>query len=146
MRPVLALALLLAVTPLWADDDPEPPATGAKEIEGTWVVSSLRAKNLPAPVPPEALKKMKMTFAKGKMVVANGGDNKEGTYKLDPRKKPAHIDMTPKGEAKTVRGIYKVEKGKLTLCIKVKGGEGKERAKGFDDDDAITMVLTKVKK
>src|SRR6266536_1904118 len=101
MRPALTFALLLAVTPVWADDDPEPPAIGAKELEGTWAMSSVRAKDLPVPIPEEAIKKMRLTFVKDKVkVITNQGEEKEQTVKLDARKKPKHIDLTEKGAQK----------------------------------------------
>jgi len=80
-----SLLLLLAVAPVWADDDPEPPATGAKELEGTWAMSTLRLKNLPGVIPEAGIKKMRLTFAKGKVtIVSHTGEEKEGTFKIDP--------------------------------------------------------------
>ena len=44
------------------------------------------------------------------------------TFKVDPKKKPAHIDVTD-NNGKTVQGIYKLEKDELFICIGERSGK-----------------------
>src|SRR5581483_9743515 len=44
------------------------------------------------------------------------GDTVTGTLKVDPTKTPKEIDATD-SEGKTIRGIYKFEKGQFTVCF-----------------------------
>ena len=64
-------------------------------------------------------------------------------YTIDPGKKPAHIDLTigdgPE-KGKTLPGLYKLEKGELTLVF----AEGETRPKGFTSEgDAMLLKLKK---
>jgi hypothetical protein len=35
---------------------------------------------------------------------------------VDPTQAPAHLDLTPAGEAAVCHAIYRLEKGALTIC------------------------------
>jgi uncharacterized protein (TIGR03067 family) len=139
MRPVLTLALLLAAPAVRADD-PEPPApkdVDLKALQGTWQVTSAKG----AASDDHTL--LTVTFAKDKLTVKIPGITaKESTFTLDPRKKPRQIDITYDG--RTTRGIYKIEKGELHLCMN-KGGET-ARPKTFTEKGALQLILKKAKK
>jgi uncharacterized protein (TIGR03067 family) len=68
-------------------------------------------------------------------------------YKIDPTKKPKHIDLivTRDGKEIITRGIYSLEKGELTLAIPlvpVGKGTDNQRPENFDvNKDRPTMVL-----
>jgi RNA polymerase sigma factor (sigma-70 family) len=63
-------------------------------------------------------------IADGK-ITAKVADNKEGTkeearsFKIDPTKKPAHIDIEGEaaGQKTVIKGIYKLEGDELTVCL-----------------------------
>jgi uncharacterized protein (TIGR03067 family) len=68
-----------------------------------------------------------------------------GTFKLDATKTPKQIDATPTGGAKgmVVRGIYKIEKGVLTICFAM---PGKDRPTAFEAKEGSGHTLTVWKK
>jgi uncharacterized protein (TIGR03067 family) len=73
-------------------------------------------------------------------------NGEEAAYKIDAKKDPAEIDITPpeKGE-RGFTGIYKFEKDTLILCIAMNS----ERPKAFaspEGSEAIIITLTRVKK
>ncbi len=119
--------LLCTVVVLVAAAD--TPKDAAKEIDGVWEGVSVEVKGL-----------------KADLIV--GWDVKEGemtqtfmgrptgtfTLKVDARKKPREIDLTPKDGGPTRKGIWKVEKGKLTVCMvrsDVKNPGKRARPKAF---------------
>jgi uncharacterized protein (TIGR03067 family) len=70
-----------------------------------------------------------------------------GTFTLDTSKTPAHIDLVPANAPKgtVVKGIYKLEKGTLTVCNAL---PGKERPKVFESkpDSGHTLFVWKKEK
>jgi RNA polymerase sigma factor (sigma-70 family) len=87
--------------------------TDKDRLQGTWVAVSAEKGGKAAP--DEFLTSLKITFAGDKITVRGGGDAKEGTFKLDPAKKPKEIDLMHEG--KTAQGIYRLDGDKLTLCL-----------------------------
>jgi uncharacterized protein (TIGR03067 family) len=72
---------------------------------------------------------MTVTFKGEQMVVSVKGDDKTAKVKVDSSKSPATIDISPAEgpeKGKTFPGIYKVEKGELTLVFTEKGDRPKE--------------------
>ena len=65
---------------------------------------------------------------------------------------PRHIDFTPQDgpqKDKTIRGIYKLEKGKLTMCFgAAKDAESTRPTKfsGEQGSKCLLIVLEKIKK
>jgi hypothetical protein len=63
---------------------------------------------------------------------------------VDPGKNPKHIDVTPldgSSKDKTVQGIYKLEKGRLFLCIREEKHAGKGRPREFVADEQEGLGL-----
>ena len=79
------------------------------------------------------------------------GETKTATIKVDAKAKPATIDISPDEgpeKGKTMKGIWKLEKDKLTIAVtEDKGGESK-RPENFDGKgaDDILLELTKDEK
>src|SRR5262249_62115477 len=113
-----------------------------KKFEGTWAVESARegGKDVPA----DKLKGITFTFRGDKMVFGKGDKEKdEATFKIDPGKKPPHIDLMTKG--KTLPGIYAFEGGQLKLCF----GVDAERPSKFESpagSKTVLLVLKRAKK
>jgi uncharacterized protein (TIGR03067 family) len=96
-----------------------------KNLSGTYVMVSgeSRAEKLSE----ERLKEAKMTIEGEKYTATFGGDSVMGKLKVDPTKMPKEIDATD-SEGKTILGIYKLDKGQLTVCF---ASPGKERPRAF---------------
>jgi uncharacterized protein (TIGR03067 family) len=97
-------------------------------------------------VPPPG-KDIKLTFAGDKWTQTGGPVKEEGTYKLDPAKKPRQIDVVVKRAGKgdqVVRGIYALEGDTLKLGMSAKGAKG-PRPTSFEDRDAVVVILKREK-
>lgn len=136
------LVFVLALTAAAADEKKDVPKELAP-FQGTWKVVEAAADGKSEAK--DKLPNLQFTFEGEKLSIREGTNTPDtGSFAVDPKKEPATIDLTnPKGEK--VVGIYKFEKdGKLTLCF-VKGKDA-ARPKGFDEKNAVLVVLEKVKK
>jgi uncharacterized protein (TIGR03067 family) len=105
---VLTVGLLFGVAS--AGDDAKKEL---KKFEGTWSVVSAEKGGEKAP--DNDISKIKLVFSGEKITYKEGDESKEGTIKIDPSKKPAHIDISLDG--KNYLGIYSLTKGELKLCV-----------------------------
>jgi uncharacterized protein (TIGR03067 family) len=105
-------------------------ATGARgdadadirQMDGTWL--PLSAELAGEKWPDEILKTIKLTIKGDKYLVNVGGQNDEGTVKLDPTKSPKAMDITgTKGpnEGKTFLVIYELKGDELKVCYDLSG-------------------------
>ena len=82
-------------------------------------------------------------------VTYDNGNSLDATMKLDPKAKPATIDLTwtENGKEATVPGIYKIDKDTLTICYEhnVLGVRPKEFKSG-DGGKTVLMVYERAKK
>jgi uncharacterized protein (TIGR03067 family) len=117
-----------------------------KKLEGEYKVKALAKGGMDAPA--EVMDSIKGVAIKGdKLVIKVMGEDKTAKIKVDPTKKPAHIDISPVDgpeKDKTFLGVYKVEKGELTIVFT----EGGERPKDFkgDGEKDMKLVLTRKEK
>src|SRR5262245_43413686 len=89
-----------------------------KKFEGTWEVESTRGRG--KDIPAKEFKGGAIIFTGDQVTIRKkNGDREKGTFKIDPGKKPPHIDFKAGGE--TTPGIYAFKGGKLTLCLTEKG-------------------------
>lgn len=124
-------------------------AQGGKDglkVEGSWICTSLRLedKKLPA----EVLEKFMsvFTFSKdGKYSTSVMGKQDEaGTFKIDAKKKPAHLDLMieeGKDKGKAQLGLIAVEGDVLKLALS-KPGE-KDRPKDFEGGTGVVIATFK---
>lgn len=134
--PLLAFALGGVVL---ADD-----AKALKELEGTYKVTGGAKGGVEIP---ETLRAdMAVKISGETITISVKGNPFPAKIKIDPSKKPAHIDINPTEGAekgKTFPGIYAVEKGELTLAWSEKG----DRPKDFKGEgDALVLKLKKDEK
>ncbi|MDY3556289.1 TIGR03067 domain-containing protein [Gemmata sp. JC717] len=140
---VLAFAVLvLALTSAAADEK------GLKELEGTYKVTAAEKGGRAAQK--ELTDTATVTIKGDEFVMAFGPDDKKvGKIKVGTDDKLATIDLVPSDgpeKGKSFPGIYKLEKGELTLVFTEKS----ERPKLFPTDDAFKaeedVIVLKLKK
>ncbi len=130
------LLMLIGTTTIAAD-----PPRARKGIEGTWqgVSSEINGK----PMPPISVQKMRFVFDNGKYTyLYNGKIEEEGTYTIDPDKKPATIDWDLKG-GKKLHGYYEVTGNSLKFCF---ADVGQPRPKGFVYEKGKSFHLFRVRR
>jgi uncharacterized protein (TIGR03067 family) len=103
-----------------------------EKLAGTWRVTAAKANG--ERVPPDQVPKMKLTFKDGKFTVQHGEQKPlEGTYKIDPSKKPKTIDITNRTtgpeEGRKQVGIYELNDNELKICA---CDSSKKRPTDFD--------------
>ena len=144
MRRALVVAAFLAAAfagSATADDAEK----AMKELEGTYTLKALTKGGKSAP--DEVFANFKeMVLKDGKITLKLKEKDQVAKIKLDPTKKPAHIDLTPtEGPEKetTMKGIYLYEKGTLTIVLAREG----ERPKDFkaEGDDVGKIVFQRKK-
>ena len=127
MSASLLVGLALVVGAPAKKDSPakEPPS-----LVGEWAAVSGVSDGKPDNPEPGTT----ITFtADGKVLLKEGKDDRKDeqvTYKCDPKKDPAEIEIVPPAKEKepTMLGIYKIEGDKLILCLSMGGERPKEFA------------------
>ena len=119
MRPFASLLCFVVASLVWAaDPSPEPDTDDdAKAILGTWDL--VKGTKDGMPLPDTEAKGLKVEITKDQLLITTPGQDRKDRagYKLDMKSKPRSIDIIPKGlEGKAIKGIYKIEKGELTMC------------------------------
>ena len=139
--------LLVAVGVLSAIGADDPVAAEMKRLEGKREIVALESqgekiegKDL------ESLKANGWTFKGSKVTFADGsvGQPVESTYKVDPAKDPKEIDITAGDgpmKGKTMAGIYRIEDGRLTLCLRSPEAKSKERPRRFATEPRSGLIL-----
>jgi uncharacterized protein (TIGR03067 family) len=116
-----------------------------EKLAGVWRVTGMQVNGtiLPARQVPD----LKLTFKDGKFTVRLGKEKpQEGTYKIDPSKKPKTIDIingkTDKEKDKDQVGIYELIGNSLRICA---CPVGSERPTDFTTNDkpGYTVLILK---
>src|SRR5262249_9637840 len=123
----------------------DEPKKDLEALQGDWSITSAERDGKKAP--DEAVKSVKLTFAKDTITVTEGTKKTEMTFKLDPSKSPKTIDLTygtggRMGEID--QGIYTLDGDTLKLCIKRGGGRPTEFAAAPDSNSHL-LILKKSK-
>jgi uncharacterized protein (TIGR03067 family) len=148
MRPfaLLLCPLVLVAAIRAAEPSPEPDGDNdAKTILGTW--QAVKGIKRGTPATAAGIEKMTMEVTKDKLTIIEGREKgareERVTYKLDAKAKPRAIDLTLAGPKEVVvRGIYKFEKGELTIETSDPGGA---RPKVFGEKGRTVLVFRKAK-
>jgi uncharacterized protein (TIGR03067 family) len=143
---VIHAILFLAAGLLPASDTTKEDAA-KKELEklqGTWKITSLEVGGKPLP---EDAVSGTFTLKGDKYTFKTDDQEEEGTFKIDPSKKPPAIDLligSGMDKGKTQLGVYKLEGDRLTLCFAVAGD--KERPGKFATAEDSNQLLFGLKK
>jgi uncharacterized protein (TIGR03067 family) len=120
-----------------------------KKLQGSWMVVAMEVKGVK--LPEDKLKDVdiKLVVKDGKYAQhVLGQVQEEGTFKLDPSKKPAAIDFSiqsGKDKGKTQHGIYEIKGDTWRICV---GQPGSKRPTAFTsegDDETAVMTLKREK-
>jgi RNA polymerase sigma factor (sigma-70 family) len=116
-----------------------------KNIQGTWAVVSAEQDGKEAPA--EAIKDFAVLITADKIAFSPNGENRQASYKLDPKKDPKVIEMTPldgPAKGKTLHGLYALEGDRLKLCLQ--NGPGKEPTEfATKADSGLRLLVLKRK-
>jgi uncharacterized protein (TIGR03067 family) len=148
MRKTTSAVLVMCAVAALAGraDDPEPATTKAelKKLKGTWTVTKAVWGKREAKAPPG----MTYAFDGDKLTrttpLGKGAGKQTFKVKIDTKKKPYKITMTPEDKDKGQSGIFKVEKGELFLATG--RGKGGKAPADFKGDDVMVLVMKKEEK
>lgn len=111
-----------------------------KELEGTYKVTALEKGGKPAPK--DLTDSLKVTIKGGDFTFKIGDDEKKAKIAVNSSKKPNTIDIQPADgpeKGKTFPGIFKMDKGEVTLVFTEKG----DRPKEFKSEGEAMLVKMK---
>lgn len=136
----LAFLLVVAGVALGAG---APGGSDLDKFQGNWRLVSLH--NEGRELPAEEVKSIKVTI-KGETISLDDGKNVEKfTFKLDPKARPAAIDLNVPGEKKPLLGIYDFKGDTLRIGMALEGARLTEMPVAPHKDRSL-MVLERVKK
>jgi uncharacterized protein (TIGR03067 family) len=138
--------LVLTVGLLVGADKNDEVKKELKKFQGEWEPVSGEINGMAAPY--EGLKVIKVSVKGNKVTIKDGEQTEQGTFTLDPTKKPRQIDVTAKNskgmEMKTT-GIYEFDGGKLKVCYTLAGGERPKdfSTKGGTEKNPVILIVYK---
>jgi uncharacterized protein (TIGR03067 family) len=137
-KAVVLLAVVFASASVVAGGDAQGDL---KKFAGTWSVASAQKAGKPAP--DQEIKNIRMSFSGDKVTIKVGEKPLEGTFKIDPGKKPRQIDMTLMKE--TGKGIYQFKEDTLEICFSAPGEERPTEFKAPEGTKHTLLVLKREK-
>ncbi len=144
MKPQGVLFLTAAF--LLAADAPKAN-TDRDKIQGVWKIIAEVENG--KETPPARNEKVRIRFTADKMIVTEGDEKHEASYKLDPERIPTVIEVTPDdgpNKGKKALGIYQLSGDTLTICLTL--AKDKDRPSDFTaktDSGRVLFTLERIK-
>jgi uncharacterized protein (TIGR03067 family) len=142
MTKLFAATVLLAIGGLVANAGGDAP-----KVNGSWLGTAGNSEGKQIPEDIVAKIMLVVTLKDGKYsVTVMGKEVEAGTYKLNTKKKPFHLDSTPskgKDAGKVQLGLLKVEGDVMTVAFAKAGS--KDRPKNFKGGEGIEVTVLKRK-
>jgi uncharacterized protein (TIGR03067 family) len=129
---------------------PEPKAEPAQDVkqvfQGEWKIVEYTKSG--SAEKKEELADAKIVVKGDRMAIHFGGKDREATFTVDPKADPPAIDLKPQkvGKEVIIKGIYKLEKDRITICTGVEGTDRPKEFKSVNDSRTELVVLERVKK
>jgi uncharacterized protein (TIGR03067 family) len=139
--------LIVAAALALAADGPKEKKDRAA-FQGAWKVTQI-VEDGKAPAA-EVLAKIKIVFKDDQFSTQEAEDKAPQThaYKIDARKKPKTIDVTPAAgphKDKVFLGIYSLESDELKVCVAYPGEDRPKRFEAKADSGHVLMILKRAK-
>jgi uncharacterized protein (TIGR03067 family) len=121
----------------------EPAKETNKDVQGLigkWNCKSIRTHGIDLVGQDFEDTKFDITLKKAEMIVKSNDASQTWSYRVDSAANPKSIDISYEEEGKpvTLKGIYRVDNGELTLCWDV---PGRERPKEFKSEPKSTVQV-----
>jgi uncharacterized protein (TIGR03067 family) len=129
-----------------------PGAAAQKRAEhpkGTWRFAALESEEKGWEAPWPTIKTWRWVVGDKEIAGPDPvAGNSKASFKLNPKKSPKQIDITfpdGLGGGKTFQGIYKLDKGTLTVSLRndVKAAQGRPKDFVFRGDAGLTLLILK---
>jgi uncharacterized protein (TIGR03067 family) len=146
---VALLVAVLAVNAPAHDGKQDAARQALMKLEGTWTLTALEMAGKAAPEEWFKEAAVKLVFEGGKATIYQGGKRLEDSLTLDPTKSPKQIDTrgtAPGGKVHTTRGIYRVERDTLTICLVTGGTQRPAEFKTQPGSDQVLYTFRRQKK
>ena len=145
-RTVCLLAVVLLVVPSLGSDAPrgyDGEAVWDDELQGTWQWDEFNGRKV------ETNLREVLTFRSGTYTSSySDGDTFRGSYRLDPTRKPPHLDEVPSNgpyRGQTVKYIYQLDRDTLRIAF-MAAEDDMRRPQGFNDKGVYVETYKRVKK
>lgn len=135
--------MLVAAVALMLGADDAKKGSGSEDLQklqGVWIATSFEANG--DKVPPDEVKKVKLTIKDNKWVLDRPDGTNQGTIKLDGSKNPKTFDAALEDSSDSVPGIYEFKDGVLKMCWTNPGGD---RPTNFKSEEGKTVATYKKK-
>jgi RNA polymerase sigma factor (sigma-70 family) len=123
----------------------KPAADSGKDdkelIQGLWNLADFEGGK--EAIPPDFKEKFKLLFDNGKLFGLEGGSIGQGTYAIDPSKKPRTLDLKVRDE-QGVKAIYTLDGDTLKICAPARPDS--ERPTEFKSGDDVVVLIMKREK
>lgn len=134
-------AAVLAVLAVAAD----PPRKGLEPFQGTWAVVSFTQNGMS--VPDDEVRQLTLVVTGDERVIKAGDEvRSRARFSIDPAKTPKTIDIAVSEgplAGRTVRGIYELKDGTLTVCLALAGDDRPDDLTAKEGSDRLLQVLRK---